>query len=441
MPTLFPPPVATISGVSRDIRAGRVSCREVLARCLERIDARELRIHAWARVDRQGAEQQARTLDDERAAGQLRGPLHGVPLGIKDIFDVAGLPTEAGFAPWRGRMALEDAPVVARLRKAGVVIVGKTVTTPFAWIDPPPTRNPWNLDRTPGGSSSGSAAALAGGMVLGALGSQTGGSLTRPAAYCGVCALKPTHGALDGAGIVPLSPSLDHPGVMARTVSDLALLWNCVNSDPETLVPRGALRLARLRGFFDTYATPETRAAMERVVDLLRRTGLSIDDAEPPFDVPEILRHHRRLLAAEAASWHLPLYKAHRRAYPPRIAALVDEGATVLDEDLFESIQHQSNARSDSSGSEFFGRADAFLLPSAPGPAPDCSTTGDPAFNAPWSYLGLPTVGIPLGLDPDGMPLGLQLVGKPFAESSLLAIARRCEEIIQHNTADSSRED
>jgi aspartyl-tRNA(Asn)/glutamyl-tRNA(Gln) amidotransferase subunit A len=441
MPTLYPPPVATISGVSRDIRAGRISCREALARCLERIDALEPRVRAWVRVDRQGAEQQARTLDDERNAGQLRGPLHGIPIGVKDIVDVAGLPTEAGFVPWRGRMAFEDAPIVERLRQAGAVIVGKTVTTPFAWIDPPPTRNPWNLDRTPGGSSSGSAAALACGMVLGSVGSQTGGSLTRPAAFCGVCALKPTHGSLDSGGIVPLSPSLDHPGVLARTVTDLALLWNCVNTDPETLAPRGALRLRRLRGFFDDHADPAMRAAMDRVVDLLRRTGLLIDDSEPPFDVPEVLRHHRRLMAAEAASWHLPLYKAHRVSYPRRIATLVDEGASVLDEDLFESIQHQSNARSDSSSSEFFGRADAFLLPSAPGPAPDRSTTGDPAFNSPWSYLGLPTVGIPLGLDPDGMPLGLQLVGKPFAESSLLAIARRCEEIILHNTADSSRND
>src|SRR3954454_6171938 len=225
---LYPEEHETIEGVGRALRAGRTTCVEVLGRCLGRIDALEPRVRAWVLIDRAGATEQARLLDEELGRGECRGPLHGIPIGIKDIVDVEGLPTAAGFGPWRDRVAGRDAAVVDSLRKAGAVILGKTVTTQFAWIDPPPTRNPWDLDRTPGGSSSGSAAAVAAGMCLGALGSQTGGSITRPASYCGVAGCKPSYRFVTCLGVVPLAHSMDHPGPIARCVRDLAILLQTI---------------------------------------------------------------------------------------------------------------------------------------------------------------------------------------------------------------------
>ena len=226
---LFPEDHETIVGTARRLRAGELTCQDVLRECLDRIDQMEPAVRAWVLVDREGAEAQAKHLDEELAAGKGRGPLHGIPIGVKDIIDVKGLPTGNGLAGQRwvrpSEPAAEDAFIVARLREAGAIILGKTVSTPFAWIDPPVTRNPWNFDRTPGGSSSGSAAAVACGMCLGALGTQTGGSITRPAAFCGVAGMKPTYGQISTEGITPLAPSLDHPGPIARSVADLRLMY------------------------------------------------------------------------------------------------------------------------------------------------------------------------------------------------------------------------
>ena len=216
------PMTSTLHAAAEEIRSGLRTPIDLLEACLERIDRLEDRIHAWVSVDREGARANAERLTSELRHGHWRGPLHGIPIGIKDIFDVANWPTAAGSRLWKDRIASQDATAVRRLREAGAVFVGKTVTTQYASFDPPPTRNPWDLSRTPGGSSSGSAAALACGMCLGALGSQTGGSITRPASYCGVAGLKPTFGRVSTEGVVPLAPSMDHVGVMARCVRDLA---------------------------------------------------------------------------------------------------------------------------------------------------------------------------------------------------------------------------
>ncbi|HUE17149.1 MAG TPA: amidase, partial [Planctomycetaceae bacterium] len=197
----------TISGAARAIKQGQVTSQALVERCLARIDEWESRIHAWVSVDRDGARHRAQQLDEESRAGRWRGPLHGIPIGIKDIVDMAGLPTGAGSRRMAQTTAAGDATIVRKLREAGAVLLGKTVTTQFACFDPPPTRNPWNLDRTPGGSSSGSAAGVATGMCLAAIGSQTGGSITRPAIYCGVAGCKPSYGRVSLAGIVPVAPS------------------------------------------------------------------------------------------------------------------------------------------------------------------------------------------------------------------------------------------
>src|SRR5438445_9226881 len=218
----------TIHKAAEEIRQGRLSPSELLEDCLSQIDRYEPKVQAWVFVDRDSARAQCDALTQELKHGQYRGPLHGIPLGIKDIFDVFDWPTAAGSQLWKQSIARRDATVVGRLRQAGAIFLGKTVTTQYASFDPSQTRNPWNLTRTPGGSSSGSAAAVACGMCLGALGSQTGGSVTRPAAFCGVCGLKPPLGRVSVDSVLPLAPSLDHVGAMAACGPDLAIVAQAI---------------------------------------------------------------------------------------------------------------------------------------------------------------------------------------------------------------------
>ena len=227
----------TIQRAAEAMRGGRLSPVELLGDCLKRLDEREPAVRAWVLVDRQSARGQAERLTRELRTGHWRGPLHGIPIGVKDIIDVADWPTAAGFRPWQQSIARHDATAVARLRQAGAVLLGKTVTTQFASYDPPPTRNPWDASRTPGGSSSGSAAAVACRTCLAALGTQTGGSITRPASYCGVASCKPTWGRVSLTGVVPLASSMDHVGVMANRVADLAQVLE-VMAGPDPADPR-----------------------------------------------------------------------------------------------------------------------------------------------------------------------------------------------------------
>src|SRR6516164_1090391 len=282
----------SIHAAAEEIRHRRLSPVDLVKTCLQRIDRYEDRVHAWVLVDREGALARAEECAREIERGGWRGPLHGIPLAIKDIFDVFDWPTAAGSRLWKNSIARQDAPVVRRLRQAGAVFLGKTVTTQYASFDPPPTRNPWDLSRTPGGSSSGSAAALACGMCLGALGSQTGGSITRPASYCGVTGIKPSYGLVSCNGVVPLAHSMDHPGPMARCVRDLAIMLQAIAGpdgvDPECSwqptpdymaaleEPRESPTLGRLRGLFHDRAEPAMRELMDRVCDTLRERDAGI---------------------------------------------------------------------------------------------------------------------------------------------------------------------
>jgi aspartyl-tRNA(Asn)/glutamyl-tRNA(Gln) amidotransferase subunit A len=446
---LFPGPDETIQGVGLALREGRTSCAAVLERCFHQIDLWDERVRAWVFIDRAGAMHQARSLDEELKAGDSRGPLHGIPIGVKDIIDVAGMPTAAGFSPWRDRVARDDAPLVASLREAGAVILGKTVTTQFAWIDPPPTRNPWNLERTPGGSSSGSAAAVATGMCLGAIGTQTGGSITRPASYCGVCGYKPPFGAVSVEGVLPFAPSLDHPGPIARTVADLEIVARAIDvyssvrdvltsfepepeegaEPPEPEAPT----LYRLRGLFDEQAEPAMSLAYEAALTAFEKAGAIVEDRTPLLEF--VHRSHRVIMATEAAAGHESRLAEHRNDYRPQIRGLVEEGLSVRAVDYvrakglrnrFESELHtRVFSTSPRSGPE------VIALPAAPGPAPDPSTTGDPVFNSPWSFSGDPVVSIPIALSPDGMPLALQLVGRGVAGvEELFNVARWCQRVL-----------
>lgn len=435
IPSLDPIASETLEGARSDLWKERRSCVEVLEACLARIEEWESRVGAWVVVDREGAMTQARALDEERKAGGFRA-LHGVPIAVKDIIDVAGWPTGCGASRWANGPASADATIVARLREAGAVIVGKTVTTPYAWIDPPPTRNPWNLDRTPGGSSSGSAAAVACGMVLGAIGTQTGGSITRPAAFCGVCGLKPTRGRLPLDGILPFAPSLDHPGPIARTIADLALLWKVLaghdardlgkdhNDDPP-------IRLGRLRGVFEERAEPAMTAALDAALAALATAGVAqVEDVPLPAGFEAAHAHHRVIMAAEAAAFHSRRLEADPDDYPPRIRALIEEGRGVPATAYLEARAAQAALSRAFDESDWPTWLYALVTPAAPGAAPGLDTTGDPVMNSPWSLTGLPTVTLPIGLDPQGLPLGLQLIGRRHGERPLLQIARRCEQAL-----------
>jgi aspartyl-tRNA(Asn)/glutamyl-tRNA(Gln) amidotransferase subunit A len=433
----------TIPAAAAAMRSGSLTPVDLLEQCLAGIDRHEDSIRAWVLVDRAGARRQAERLTAEARRGEWRGPLHGIPIGIKDIFDVFDLPTAAGSKLWANSVARQDAVVVRRLRQAGAVILGKTVTTAYASFDPSPTRNPWNPGRTPGGSSSGSAAAVAAGMCLGTIGSQTGGSILRPASYCGVAGFKPTHGLLSLGGMVPLAPTLDHPGPMGRCVRDLVLLTQAMAGPEMGWAPRlrpvpdwsagldegiRSPRLGLVRGIFHDKAGPEMRAMVARVRRTLTDAGADFEERALPASFGEVLERHRTVMAVEAAQFHEPRLRDHPEDYPPNITTLLREGLGCSAPEYARCLKHRHELIEELQAT--FAGLHAILVPAALGPAPDAATTGDPAFNSPWSYTGLPTITFPAGFSEDGLPLGLQLVGGAWSENQLFAAAAWCEEVL-----------
>jgi aspartyl-tRNA(Asn)/glutamyl-tRNA(Gln) amidotransferase subunit A len=434
----------TIDSASAALRRGGLSPLELLDTCLEQIDRYESRVHAWVFLDPELARSQAETAAMELRQGRWRGPLHGIPIGIKDIFDVYDWPTAAGSRLWAQSVARQDATAVRRLRHAGAVFLGKTVTTQYASFDPPPTRNPWNTARTPGGSSSGSAAAVACGMCLGALGSQTGGSITRPASYCGVAGCKPTFRRVSTAGVVPLAPSMDHVGPIAGSVRDLVILLQTVAGrdaqDPgcsDQAVPDylarlaqapAPLRLARLRGLFDDLAEPAVHKLMDHVTDLFRAQGAEVSEVALPAGFAEVLSSHRTVMAVEAAAYHGPRLRRHPDDYAPKIRELLEEGLACPAPEYARCKELQQQLAVEMLSC--FEGVDVLLTPATTGGAPDAATTGSPAFNSPWSFTGLPTVSFPAERDQEGMPLAIQLVGRPWLEAELLAAAAWCERVL-----------
>jgi Asp-tRNA(Asn)/Glu-tRNA(Gln) amidotransferase A subunit family amidase len=407
----------TIHAAAAAMRAGTLTPVDLLDQCLARIDRYESLVRAWVVIDRDGARRQAERLTDELMRGQVRGPLHGIPVGVKDIIDVFDLPTGCGSKLWAKSIARQDATCVQRLRAAGAVILGKTVTTAYAYLDPPVTRNPWDPTRTPGGSSSGSAAAVACGMCLAALGTQTVGSLTRPASFCGVYSFKPSKWRVDDDGVLPLSPTLDHVGFMARCVDDLAIVANAVTDDApdfraavaESRDPhRSGIEFVPGEDVLER-ADSAMRAAFNRV------TGCAPEGArwEPVALPPEfsgIPQSLRAILAVEAAQVHGERLDRHPDDYPPIIRSLIDEGRGVPATTYAEALRHHRSAGSAADRFLYYTRG-VMLTPATLGVAPDRSTTGDAYFNAPWSYTGRPTISIPIEHAEGGMPLAVQLAG------------------------------
>jgi Asp-tRNA(Asn)/Glu-tRNA(Gln) amidotransferase A subunit family amidase len=418
----------TVSEASALIRDGRLSPVSLVEGLLERIEAlRELR--AWVHVDRDGALATARERAAEAAAGRIRGGLHGIPVGVKDIFDVAGMVTTAGAAPFAHRRATEDAVAVARLRRAGAVVVGKTKTTEFAFLDPTDTRNPWNPGHTPGGSSSGSAAAVAAGMVPLALGSQTIGSTLRPAAYCGVVGLKPAYGTIDRRGMTPLAPSLDHVGVFCRSVADAALAL-------EVLADRQALSAETAGGHGDRpfrLGMPRRMVArvgwevaehLDAVAGTLRRAGAEVEDIDLPASHIGFYEAGFVVLQVEAAAAHAERFAAHGHEYQPKIRELIEAGMKVSPEQYARAQEHRR--RFTEAMTDLLATFDALLAPVADTPAPEgLASTGNPEFCALATFTGLPAISLPSGLAGNGLPLAVQLVSGTQAQ--LLAVASWCE--------------
>ena len=419
------------------LTSGSLRATELVNACLGRIGAREPAVQAWACIDEELALTQARMLDDYRQTGRPLGPLHGLPVGIKDIIDTRDLPTENGNALDAGRRPTEDAWLVARLRAAGAVIPGKTVTAECAYLAPGKTRNPHNPERTPGGSSSGSAAAVASGMVPLAVGTQTGGSVIRPASFCGVVGFKPTFGLIPRRGVLRASRRLDTVGTFARTVEDAALLADALAghdaADPDS-VPMAPPRLLETAlteppvtpqlAFIKTPAwsgiEPDCAAGFAELVDAL---GDQCDEFELPGVFAEGASAHRRIMLAEMAHNLRHYYDRGSEQLAAETRGAIEEGRTVSADAYLSALDWRETLYAGLQ--EIFERFDAIVTPAAPGEAPvGLGSTGSAAFNVLWSFLGVPAVTLPLLTGANEMPIGVQLIGPRNNDGRLLRTAR-----------------
>ena len=409
------------------VKSGELTATALVEACLARIRAVDGAVQAWIHVDEGAALAAARAVD-AAGRGGAAGPLHGVPVGIKDIVDVAGMPTTAGARAFAHTKPAQDAPAVARLKAAGAIVLGKTHTTQFAYRDPAPTRNPWKLAHTPGGSSSGSAAAVAARMVPFAIGSQTVGSILRPSAYCGVVGLKGTHGLVPTEGVVPLAWSLDHIGPLTRSVEDAALVLGVLAGRPLTADGGTAPRLALATELFDR-AEPELRHHLDEVVNRLRQAGARIDEVRLPPSFAELAAAAQIVLEVEAATYHEPTFARHGGDYGKGMAEMLGTGLKRTGTEYVAANRRRLRFREDVT--PLLAAHDALLSPTAPAPAPEGHAwTGDASLCQPWSSAGTPSLSLPTGVSASGLPLALQLVSAPGAESRLLGAAAWCERAI-----------
>ena len=439
----------SLSEAATAIARGRLSPVDLLESTLRRIREVEPRVLAWARLRADDARAEARRLTDLHAAGTLLGPLHGIPLGIKDIFYTAGVETSCGSRIMAGFVPTYDATAVARLREAGAILVGKTHTTEFASFDPSPARNPWALDHTPGGSSSGSGAAVAARMCSGALGSQTSGSIIRPAAFCGIVGLKPTFGRVSRYGVHPLAWTLDHPGPMARTVRDVAILLEAIAGpdprDPATMstppVPRYAAHLddpdvrqravRRLRvGIPDRYFTDnldkEAGEGYETALRVLQGAGCTVGGVRLPEVFEAGMEAHEVIHNVEAAAVHIDTYRARASDYGEKLRAIIETGLQVPAPTYVRAQQIRTRLIGDLRA--LLREVDVLATPASPGPAPrGLGGTGSPVFNRPFSFTGFPSLTVPCGFTRAGLPVGLQFAGRPFDEVAILSAAQAYE--------------
>jgi Asp-tRNA(Asn)/Glu-tRNA(Gln) amidotransferase A subunit family amidase len=422
---------------ARQLQEGKVTAEELTRACLARIEAREAEVQAWAFLDPEHALKQARAADEWRKRGRPLGPLHGLPVGVKDIVDTADMPTENGTVLHAGRRPRQDATLVSLLRAAGAIILGKTVTTELAVYGPNKTRNPHDPERTPGGSSSGSAAAVADGMVPLAIGTQTNGSVIRPAAFCGVYGFKPSHGLIPRTGVLTQSPPLDTVGVMAADLEGLALLAEALMAfdarDPASQ-PRARPRLlevlreappvppklAFVRSPVWDQADEDTRAGFAELVETL---GERVEEVPLPAAFDEAIELHATIMHADLAKSFAHEYERGRDKLTSRLREMIERGQEIRAVDYNRAVARIADLNA--ALAEFFASYDAILTPAAPGEAPrGLGATGSPVFCTIWTLCGTPAVTLPLLTGAAGLPIGVQLVGEKGDDARLLRTAR-----------------
>jgi Asp-tRNA(Asn)/Glu-tRNA(Gln) amidotransferase A subunit family amidase len=459
---------APLFGTAARLRSGRLDLAGYINELCDRIDAVDPVIQAMVpepsrreRLLREAAaleerfpepdsyEQILEDLQRGRTARQARNrpPLYGVPVGVKDIFRVDGFPTRAGSQLPPELFEGPEAPCVTRLREAGALILGKTVTTEFAYFEPGPTRNPHNPAHTPGGSSSGSAAAIAAGFCPLALGTQTVGSVIRPAAFCGIAGFKPTYGLISTQGILPFAPSVDHVGFFVQQAHDLALVLSVLTGEDEETAP-GWRRLGIPAGPYLEQASPEAREAFEEQVACLERGGREILRIRVMENIEEINRRHQLIAAVEMAITHADWFPRYEALYRPRTAALIREGQANTGLDYVAALDGRAELRAELEAYMALSRVpacdgtddwdliqakwsagrgiQAWICPAAFGPAPEgLYSTGDPVMNRPWTHAGMPVATVPAGRAANGLPLGMQCIGRAGDDAWLVAFANQ----------------
>ncbi len=442
---------ASATRIAQLIRDRQMSATEVVTAALDRIEKTDELLQAWELIDREGALASARQADDAVSRGETLGPLHGVPVGIKDIIATAGIRTAMGSPIYDDNVPNSDAAVVARLKGAGAIVLGKTVTVEFAMSQPPRTLNPWNREHTPGGSSSGSAVAVASGHCPAALGTQTAGSVNRPAAYNGVVGLKPTYGLVSRRGVFPVSWSLDTVGWMTRTVADAAVLLDVLAGydryDPASVrstdVRGYAARLTEtpkppkigiVSGDIERSTSTEMQAHMFELIESLRQGGNWVELFDLPISYLHIRDAKLVIDAVETAEVHRPVFAERPEDYSEKARKKIETGQLLPAHAYVEAQRLRRQFRRDMD--EGMASLDALIMPAATGPAPkDLTTTGDPAFYSPWTTAGLPTITVPTGISRNGMPIGVQLIGKGHGDAGLLRTARWVEERVAYRPA------
>lgn len=428
-----------LSGVdaARAIADGAISAEQLMESCLGRVREVDGDVQAWAHLDPDHALARARARDESRKQGMPCGPLHGVPVGIKDIIDTADMPTEDGTVLHAGRLPVVDAFIVAALRAAGAVIMGKTVTTELATYSPGKTRNPHNFEHTPGGSSSGSAAAVAAGMVPLAVGTQTNGSVIRPAAYCGVYGYKPSYGLIPRSGVLKQSYALDQVGVFGRTIEDVALiaeqLVGADRDDPATQ-PRARLPLLATAleepplppgiAFIKTPVWDQAdRETHEAYAELVAHFGGRVEEVELPASAARAWEWHRTVMEAEMAASYDTEWERGRDRLSESLRGQLERGRAITALEYQKALARI--AMVNEALTEIFSSYDAVLTPATTGTAPrGLASTGDPLFCTLWTFCGMPALNLPLMAGNNGLPLGVQLVGPRMGDAQLLRTAR-----------------
>jgi Asp-tRNA(Asn)/Glu-tRNA(Gln) amidotransferase A subunit family amidase len=419
-----------------NLRSGKLDLLDYIDQLEARFDARESDVQAFVPEDGRfpRLRRQAQQLLDQYPDPANRPPLFGLPIGVKDIFHVAGFVTRAGSQLPTEILQGEEAESVTILRQAGALILGKTVTTEFAYFAPGPTRNPYNPEHTPGGSSSGSAAAVGAGLCPFALGTQTIGSINRPAAFCGVVGYKPSYGRISAKGVIPLSISLDHIGFFTTDTAGAELMAAHLCQNWQTITPSANKPVLGIpNGKYLEKAKSEGLANFRTNCERLTAAGFEIKVVNALSDFDAIERQHLVLMAAETARFHAQWFATYESRYHPKTAELIRKGQTHSNEEIKAAqaykaiVKEQLTALLDEHG------LDVWISPSAAGPAPrGLDSTGDPIMNLPWTNAGLPTLTIPTGFNESGLPMGLQLTGRWQADEHLFTYGKTIEEVFRH---------